>query len=303
MSKKDMKKKRRKILGVNVDFGMTMDGTLEHIENLIDKGEGNHLVATTSPYFIMSAQEDQEFKEIVNKAVLSVPDGVGTLYANYYLDKISKFKKDALFPAKALVGGLISGVEGFTKRDQFGETITGVDLTFRLCELALEKNYTVFLLGGSKRDSKGNMLKDGYYDMASETAEVLRSMYPNLRIIGATSQFSKKPNDDNKTLSYIYNCMSSHNVDHIDILLVAYNPIQQEKWIQRNAKKIPSRISIGIGRTFNYITKDMKQPDKKYEMMHISWLYTFIKQPWRVKRVLTTFPAFPLKVFFESIKS
>ena len=58
MSKKDMKKKRRKILGVNVDFGMTMDGTLEHIENLIDKGEGNHLVATTSPYFIMSAQED-----------------------------------------------------------------------------------------------------------------------------------------------------------------------------------------------------------------------------------------------------
>jgi len=303
MSKKEMKKNRRKILGVNVDFGMTMDGALERIEDLIIKGEKNHLVATTSPYFIMSAQKDQVFKDIVNNAVLSVPDGVGTLYANYYLNKISKFKKDVLFPVKAFVSGLVSGVEGFTKKEQFGTAITGVELTYRLCELASEKNYTVFLLGGSKRDNKGNRVGNRDYDMAKTAAEVLKSKYPKLRIIGATSQFNKKSNDDNRTLSYIYNSMKSHNVNHIDILLVAYNPIQQEKWIQRNANKIPSRISIGIGRTFNYITNDMIQPSNKYEKMHLAWLYTFIKQPWRVKRVLMTFPVFPIKVYIESIKS
>ena len=303
MSMKDMKKKRRKILGVNVDFGMTVDDALEHMEDLIIRGKGNHLVATTSPYFIMSAQDDPAFKEIVNKAALSVPDGVGTLYANYYLDKISRLKKGSLFPIKAFMSGLMSGFEGFTNKKHFGTTITGVELTYRLCELAAKKNYTVFLLGGSKRDGKGSRVNDRDYDMASESAKVLRSMYPNLRIIGATSQFNKGSNDDNKTLSYMYNCMKNYNVSHIDILLVAYNPIQQEKWIQRNANKIPSRISIGIGRTFNYITNDMKQPSKKYEKMHISWIYTLIKQPWRVKRVLMTFPVFPIKVYIESIKT
>jgi len=303
MSNKEIKKNRIKILGVNVDFDMTVDGALRHIEDLIIKGKGNHLVATTSPFFIMSAQEDPEFREIVNKATLSVPDGVGALYANYYLNKISNYKKGSLFPVRAFIGGLVSGVEGFTKKKLFGDTITGVELTYRLCDLAAKKNYTLFLLGGSRRDSKGARVEDKDYDMASEAASELRSKYPNLRIIGATSQFNRGPIDDNRTVSYIHNCMNNYNVSHIDILLVAYNPIQQEKWIQRNANKIPSRISLGIGRTFNYITNDMKQPGKRYEMMHLSWLYTFIKQPWRVKRVLMTFPIFPIKVYLESIKS
>jgi len=303
MTKKEFKKKRRKILGVNVDFGMTVDDVLEHIEGLIVRGEGNHLVSTTSPYFIMSAQEDTEFKEIVNNAELSVPDGVGVLYANYYLNKISKLKKGASFPVKAFFSGLLSGIEGFIKKKEFGKTITGVNLTYKLSELSARKGYTVFLLGGSRRDNKGHRVEDKDYDMASVTANELKSLYPNLRIIGATSHFSKQSNDDNNTLSYIHNCMNKYNVRHIDILLVAYNPIQQEKWILRNANKIPARISIGIGRTFNYISNDMKQPSIMYEKMHLSWLYTLIRQPWRVKRVLMTFPAFPLKVYIESLKA
>ncbi len=298
-----LKKDRKKILGVNVDFGLTKDQAVKEIERLISKGEGSHLVATTSPYFIMSANKNPEFKKIINKAVLSVPDGVGVLYANYYLNKLSKIKRGVWFPIKALLAGLSSGVEGFIDEKEFGKTITGVELTHELCKLSAKKGYSIFLLGGDKRDSKGKRVKEGSYDMAEEAKEELMSLYPNVNIIGATSQFNKLPIDDNKTLLYIHSCMKRNNINNIDILLVAYNPIQQEEWIQRNASKIPSRISVGIGRTLNYITNDMKQPNKMYEKMHLMWLYTFIIQPWRVKRVLMTFPKFPIKVFLESIKS
>ncbi len=299
----DSKAEIKKILGVNVDLGLTMDDAVVRIEKILDSEGDNRLIATTSPYFIMSALKDPEFLHIVNNAALSLPDGVGVLYANHYLKKVAKLKKDVFFPLKAFFAGLQSGIEGFTKRSEFGSPITGVDLTYRLCELAEKRGYSVFLLGGGKRNNKGQMIDQVNYDMAEDAAKTMRSLYPNLRIIGATSQFSRRPIDDTKTLSYITDCMNINRIKRLDIMLVAYNPIQQEKWIQRNANKIPTRISVGVGRTFNYITNDMKQPSKKYEKMHLLWLYTFIKQPWRVKRVIMTFPLFPIKVFIESIKA
>lgn len=294
---------RKKILGVNVDFGLDLDEAVEKIDEMIRKGGDSKLIATTSPYFIMSAQKNSHFRKIINQAALSVPDGVGVLYANYYLNKISRLKKGFLFPIKAFIYGLISGIEGFLNKEEFGNTITGVELTQRLCQLASEKGYTIFLLGGSRRNKLGDTILDKDYDMAKHAAEILGGIYPNIRIIGASSQFSRRPNDDNKTMSYISDCMHSAKVDNIDILFVAYNPITQEQWIQRNAKYIPAKTAIGIGRTFNYITNDMIMPDKKYEKMYMMWLYTLIKQPWRLKRILMSFPAFPLKVYIESIKT
>lgn len=295
---------RKKILGLNIDFGLTIKDALNKIEDTIVNDKGSHLVATTSPYFVMSAQENPEFKDVVNQSLLSVPDGVGVLYANYYLNKIAKLKKGPLYPLKAFFTGLYCGISGFFNRKELGKPITGVELTHELCRLSSEKNYTMFFLGGRKRDKKGNQVESELdFDMAQKAAKNVMSLYPNVCIIGATSQFSREKFDDQDTMNYIHYCMKEHNVEHIDILLVAYNPIQQELWIQRNANKIPARISIGIGRTFDYISEEMKQPSPVYEKIHMAWLYTLLKQPWRMKRVAMSFPIFPIKVFQESIKS
>ena len=300
---RDSNPTRKKILGLNIDFGLTVNGVVEKIEEVINKGEGNHLVATTSPYFVMSAQKNSEFMEVVNHSLFSVPDGVGVLYANYYLNKISKMKKGILFPVRAFIKGVSCGLSGFYNKKEFGHPITGVELTYRLCELSSKKDYTIFFLGGRKRDSKGNQVEGDGVDMAQKAAKNIMSLYPNVRIIGATSQFSREAFDDENTMNYIHHCMKEHNVEHIDILLVAYNPIQQELWIQRNANKIPARISMGIGRTFDYISEEMDKPNPVYAKLHIAWLYTLIKQPWRMKRVMMSFPIFPVKVYLESIKS
>ncbi len=67
------------ILGVkfhNVD----MAEALQIMEGFL-KEEGSHLVVTVGPEMIMRAQEDPEFKRIVNEADLVVPDGIGVIWA------------------------------------------------------------------------------------------------------------------------------------------------------------------------------------------------------------------------------
>ena len=294
---------RKKILGLNIDFDLTYDQVLNQIEDLI-KGEGCHLVATTSPYFVMVAEEDKDFKKIVNNAALSVPDGVGVLYAKYFLDLANKINsRNILFPIKVFILGLYAGATGFVNRSKLGSTITGVELTYRLCELSAEKGYTIIFLGGRRRDKSGNIMPLAEEDMSNKAANTFRRLYPNIRIIGATSRYSRDARDDDDTIQYIHDCMNRHNVDNVDLLFVAYNPIEQEKWIHRNASRIPSRVSLGIGRTFDYITDEMKQPPKVYDKLHIKWLYALLIQPWRVRRIFMTILLFPLKVYKSVLKN
>ena len=57
----------KKIMGVRVDFGMSMDDVVDTIETKLMRDGKNHLVCTTNPEFIIDAQNDEEFKEIINK--------------------------------------------------------------------------------------------------------------------------------------------------------------------------------------------------------------------------------------------
>ena len=293
---------RRKILGVNVDFDLNMDDVVREADRLVKEKDGTHLIATTSPYFIMSAQKDKDFMDIVNSAALSIPDGAGVLYANYYLNEVPKLKNDSIFALKAFIMGISSGIRGIFNSSLLGKQLTGVELTDKLCELSSQKNYTVFLLGGRKRDSIGSGQIDPNYDMATEAAKVIKNKYANVRIIGASSAFNRTIDDDQASIDYIHSCMTNNNVNNLDILLVAYNPIQQEKWIQRNAKDIPATVCVGVGRTFDYISGYLKPIPNIYERMHLGWLYILIRQLWRIKRVAMSFPIFPIKVYLESLK-
>ena len=293
---------RNKILDVNIDFFMTVDDVLDQVGSYVVKDDAKStLLCTTNPYFIISALKDTEFKDIINNAFLSVPDGVGVLYANYYLKNIANLKHNILFPVKAFLIGLGTATLGYLNRKELGKTITGVELTDKICKLASQKNYTVFFLGGRLRNKKGETL-DYNYDMATNAKEIMEKKYPGLNVIGATSKFSREEKDDAKTIAYIKDCMKKAGINKIDFLFVAYNPVDQEKWINRNAQKIPAKMSLGIGRVFDYITNTMQQPPVILEKLHLGWLYAFIYQPWRIRRILMTFPTFPIKVFLKSLK-
>mgnify|MGYP003756238237 CR=1 FL=1 len=298
-----MNMKSEKILGVRVEFGLKMKDVLSIIEKDFLTDDKNHIVCTTNPEFVVDAQEDTDFKKIINESSLSVPDGIGVIYAQKYLNKISEFRKGVFFPIKAFLYGVYFGVSSIFKKNNFREErITGVDLTYEICDLSSKKGYSIFFLGGRAKNAVGKLNTSVDSDMSTDAANIMRDLYPGVNIVGSTSKFNRSKEDDQKTLDYIRECMKEKGVNKIDFLFVAYNHIHQEKWIMRNKDKIPAKVSIGCGGTFDFIVGNSSHPTEFYAKKNLGWLYRLIKQPWRIKRILKAFPKFPMKIYSYSIK-
>lgn len=293
----------RKILGIRIDFGMDMDDVLDVVENKLLKDGKTHYICTTNPEFVIDAQKDSEFARIVNESDLSVPDGSGVVYAKNYLKGIENLNKDFMFPIKAFFYGTYLGVSSiFKKTNEKDKRITGVELTYKLCEVASKKGYNVFFLGGRPKNLLGKHMGGDDSDIAKDTEIEIKKLYPGINVVGSTSKFNRAQEDDQSTVGYIKQCMNEKGVDHIDFLFVAYGHNHQEKWIVRNSNKIPARVSIGVGGTFDFIIGQCELPPEIYAKKNLGWLYRLIKQPWRIKRIYKAFPLFPIKVYINSLQ-
>jgi len=67
------------ILGVRVD-DVTAEETLPLVERFIAE-RAPHQICTVNPEFIMAAQRDETFRNVINNSALCLPDGVGVLWA------------------------------------------------------------------------------------------------------------------------------------------------------------------------------------------------------------------------------
>jgi len=113
----NVKRKTCTILGVRVD-NVNYEQALSIIEYFIESGQ-SHQVVTVNPEFIVAAQSDEEFRQILNASSLALPDGAGLLWAARFLG----------CPLQ--------------------ERVTGVDTMQRLAALAARKGYRLFLLGAA----------------------------------------------------------------------------------------------------------------------------------------------------------
>ena len=113
----NVKRKTWTILGVRVD-NVNYDQALSLIEGFIESGSP-HQVVTVNPEFIVAAQTDAEFRSVLNASSLSLPDGVGLLWAARFLGR------------------------------PLQERVTGTDTVQRVAALAAQKGYSLFLLGAA----------------------------------------------------------------------------------------------------------------------------------------------------------
>lgn len=107
------------ILNVKV-HAVTRAQTLTLIEEFVASGQP-HQLATVNPEFVITAQNDEEFRQIINNAALALPDGVGLL-------KAARFLKTTPLP----------------------ERVSGSDLVQRLAELSHQKGYRIYFLGAGE---------------------------------------------------------------------------------------------------------------------------------------------------------
>jgi N-acetylglucosaminyldiphosphoundecaprenol N-acetyl-beta-D-mannosaminyltransferase len=76
--------RRLHVLGIPIDAA-TFDSLLEAIAGWIAAGDRPHQICTVSPEFVMIAQDDPDFMQVLRAADLCVADGVGLLFAARYL--------------------------------------------------------------------------------------------------------------------------------------------------------------------------------------------------------------------------
>jgi N-acetylglucosaminyldiphosphoundecaprenol N-acetyl-beta-D-mannosaminyltransferase len=106
------------ILGVRI-HAVTMNQTLAWIEAAVEKRVPRQ-ICTSNPEFLMAAQRDRKFFDLLNRADLVLPDGVGLLLAARWLG--------ARLP----------------------ERVSGSDLIYRISEQARPRGWGIYFLGGAE---------------------------------------------------------------------------------------------------------------------------------------------------------
>ena len=148
------------LLGVKID-NVDMDEVLKKVEIFFTDGRQHHIV-TPNPEIIILAQKDKEFEKILNGADLSLPDGIGTIWASKFFGEPLKGR------------------------------ITGVDLTEKL--LVPHNLKRIFLLGGRKgaaeKISKKFSNITGFSEKIDEAIKLINELKPNILFValGAPKQ-------------------------------------------------------------------------------------------------------------------
>jgi N-acetylglucosaminyldiphosphoundecaprenol N-acetyl-beta-D-mannosaminyltransferase len=105
------------ILGIPV-HQVTMSTTISQVEQFMADSH-LHQVATVNPEFVMAAQRDAEFRQVLLQADLCIPDGIGLLLAARLLGQ------------------------------RLPERVPGSELVYHLAGRAAEKGWRLFLLGAA----------------------------------------------------------------------------------------------------------------------------------------------------------
>jgi len=67
-----------------------------------------------------------------------------------------------------------------------------------------------------------------------------------------------------------------------DILLLGFGPPHQEKWIYRYYNFLDAYIFIGVGSTFDFLSKKKKRAPIWMQNLGLEWLFRLIQEPRRL---------------------
>lgn len=268
--------KKVKVLDVPFDV-CTKDEALKRIIDCLQNraNEGGKQIVTPNPEMLLEANCNREFHEVMNRAWVSIPDGIGILWASTF-QKIAQGNGKLVRLFKA-IGSLLS-LAFYPRfcRKIFAERITGTDLMQSICGLSSDCNTSIFLLGARP-------------GVAEKVKEVLEARYPGIAIVGT---FSGSPSEDD--FPAIQALMAETRPE---ILFVAYGAPAQELWISRHLKQLPSvKIAMGVGGAFDFISGVRKRAPAFMQKLGLEWLFRLFQEPKRFKRIWNAAVKFPMRV-------
>lgn len=224
---------RIKFLNTEVD-NLTMQEAIKKIDDIIKQGKPSYVV-TPNVDHIVKLEEDFEFKKVYEEADLILTDGMPLIW-------MSRFQKDKI-----------------------KEKVSGSDLFPKVCELASEKSYKVFLLGAAE-------------GVASKAAKNLTNKYNNLNMVGVYSPsfgFEEKEEEIEKIIDLI-------NDSKPHILAVGLGAPKQEKFIHKYKERLNVPISLAIGASIDFEAGNITRAPKWMQKSGLEWFYRFLNEPKRM---------------------
>jgi N-acetylglucosaminyldiphosphoundecaprenol N-acetyl-beta-D-mannosaminyltransferase len=161
----------------------------------------------------------------------------------------------------------------------FPERVSGVDLLSALC--ASPNAPTIFLLGASA-------------GVAEDAAAALRQRNASLRVAGT---FAGSPFVVEETA-----IVNRINASGASLLFVAYGAPAQDLWIARNLQRMPRvRVAMGVGGSFDFIAGVRHRAPSWMRKVGLEWLWRFLQEPRRLRRIVRAVIVFPLLVFLAGV--
>ena len=155
------------------------------------------------------------------------------------------------------------------------ERVTGIDFLESIIARLAQTGESIFFFG-SKPD---------------EAADRMKKKYPGLRVAGTQNGYFQ-PEEEALIVKQI-------NESGADFLCVALGAPKQERFIAQHRDEFTSvRGAIGVGGSLDVWAGNLKRAPEFYRNHGLEWLYRFIQQPTRFKRMLTL-PVFMLRVIFR----
>ncbi len=242
-------------------------------------------IATVNPEFVIKARKDRDFMKILHKTDMNVVDGIGIIWAqelrkregNQHVGghpvvagQARSARTIILFINRLFIGfeiGLKVLAGEYRKR-----LVAGSKLMDDICGLAVQKNEKVFFLGG-------------YEERALKTQKFFEKKYKGLKA-GSCPGEGKIKNEE---------VLKQINEFGPDYLFVAYGMKKQEEWIEKNLNLMKVGLVMGVGRSFDYYSGELKQAPEEWRRIGLEWLYSLFQEPKRWKRQLAL-PEFIWKV-------
>lgn len=265
--------RKKTIIGIGITDA-TKNEVLEYIIKSVVNFKKKFFIVTPNPEFLVFANKNVAFKDILNKADLASADGVGLMIAGKILDK----------PLK--------------------ERFAGVDLVENLCEAVADQPITVGFLGGRSGVAErtveclrkkypglkvvfaGSAWKNGHFGRLPHVADDAQLQNSENKALNSASlSKSRLPSELKPTFSSSASGQAP-SVNSIDVLFVAFGAPKQEFWIAENLDKIPVKVAIGVGGAFDYISGKIPRAPSFIRNIGMEWLFRLILQPWRIKRQL-----------------
>jgi len=157
------------------------------------------------------------------------------------------------------------------------ERVTGIDFLDKTLAYLEKSGQSIFFLGS----------KPGIAELA---AGKMQEKYPKLCVSGVHDGYFQIDQEEA--------IVEQINSSKADFLCVALGSPKQEQFIYRHRGELNMKAAIGVGGSLDVWAGTLKRAPEFYRKNGLEWLYRFLQQPTRYKRMLAL-PLFMIKVLFS----